>query len=250
MRAIISDLHSNQEALNAVFRHIESLKNVTEIVCLGDIIGYGPNPREAIRVVMDRARWCIRGNHEDALLFIAADFNMEAATSIDWTRNQLNSREHDKSENHRFWNYLGDLTDRVEENGFLYVHGSPRMPTREYVRPADANDKERMKEIFDLIDHVCFVGHTHEPGVITEDYRFLFPKLLNFEYRIGKGKCLINVGSVGQPRDRDPRACYMTVDGDLVRWHRIEYDFTETMKKIIGTGELPHHLAHRLREGR
>lgn len=248
MFAIVSDIHANIEALTNVLRDIES-KGITDIVCLGDVVGYGPNPRECIEKAMEW-RFTIRGNHEDALLFLATDFNLEAAQAIEWTRNQINSKQFEKTRNHELWNFLGALGERVDENGIVFVHGSPRQPTREYVRPADAHDKEKMGEIFDMIDHLCFVGHTHEPGVFTQEGKFLFPKAIGYKHNVSKGKFLINVGSVGQSRDRDPRSCYVTCDGETVQFHRVEYDFQITMKKIGQIKELPTHLALRLKDGR
>ncbi|MBI5369299.1 MAG: metallophosphoesterase [Planctomycetes bacterium] len=248
-RAIISDVHANIEALEAVLRDIDA-QGITDIACLGDVVGYGPNPRECIGH-MKEFRWSIRGNHEDALLFLATDFNLEAAQSIEWTRGQLNSKSQDKTANHSLWNFLGDLTDRYEEDGCLYVHGSPRMPTREYIRPADVHDSEKMEEIFSMLERICFCGHTHEPGIFNDEGRFLFPKMMNNVYKIPPGrKCVVNVGSVGQSRDRDNRACYVVYEGDTVTFRRVDYDFKTTMKKIAATKELPTHLALRLKDGR
>ncbi len=248
MFAIVSDIHANIEALEAVLRDIES-QGVTEICCLGDIIGYGPNPRECIEHAI-QWKFSIRGNHEDALLFLATDFNLEAAQAIEWTRSQLNSKQHEKSRNHDLWNFLGSLGERIDEDGIVYVHGSPRQPTREYVRPSDVHDKEKMGEIFDMIDHLCFVGHTHEPGIFTPEGKFLFPKSIGLKCKVDKGKFLVNVGSVGQSRDRDNRACYVTTDGEMLWFHRVEYDFQTTMRKIGAIKELPPHLALRLKDGR
>jgi len=246
--AIVSDIHANIEALDNVLRHIESL-GIDDIVCLGDVVGYGPNPRECIERAMNW-RFTIRGNHEDALLFLATDFNLEAAQAIEWTRAQLNSKQFEKTRNHDLWNFLGSLGERVDEDGIVFVHGSPRQPTREYVRPSDVHDKEKMGEIFDMIDHLCFVGHTHEPGIFTPDGKFLFPKAIGHKLKVEKGKLLVNVGSVGQSRDRDPRSCYVTFDGETIQFHRVEYDFQTTMRKISQIKELPPHLALRLKDGR
>ncbi len=247
-RAILSDIHSNLEAFEAVLKDIES-KQVEEILCLGDLIGYGPNPREVILRALSFAK-VLRGNHEDALLFIATDFNKEASAAIDWTREQLNIKTAQKDENHQLWNFLGDLTDRFDMDGMVFVHGSPRVPTREYVRAADVHDTEKMTEIFSMIERIGFCGHTHEPGIFTEDGKFLFPKLVNNQHVLDSRKTLVNVGSVGQPRDRDNRACYVIFDGERVSFHRVEYDFKTTMKKIAETPALPSYLAARLKDGR
>lgn len=246
--AIVSDIHANIEALDQVLKHIDS-QGITDIVCLGDVIGYGPSPRECITHAL-QWRFTIRGNHEDALLFLATDFNLEAAQAIEWTRSQLNSKSFDKTLNHELWNFLGSLGERVDEEGIVFVHGSPRQPTREYVRPSDTHDKEKMGEIFEMIDHLCFVGHTHEPGIFTTEGKFLFPKAVGHKYKVDKGKYLINVGSVGQSRDRDNRSCYVTFDGETVFFHRVEYDYQTTMRKIGQIKELPAHLALRLKDGR
>jgi predicted phosphodiesterase len=249
-RAIISDIHANLEALEAVLVDIDT-QRVDEIVCLGDVVGYGPNPRECIEKAMS-FRFSLRGNHEAAVLFIAMDFNVDATQSIEWTRAQLNSKQYAKKSNHALWNFLGGLPESQADGGgrVLYVHGSPRMPTREYVRPVDASDASKMTEIFAAMEHVCFNGHTHESGIITEEMKFHFPQTMRNMYKIGPGKCLLNVGSVGQPRDRNPRASYVIFDGETVFFRRVDYDFRKTMRKISAVKELPAQLALRLKEGR
>jgi len=144
--AIISDIHANLEAFETVLKDI-ALKGVTDIYCLGDVIGYGPNPRECLSLTHKFANFTLRGNHEDALLFLAADFNPEAATVIDWTRTQINDRRYAKEQNHAIWNYLGDLEEKRQIGDVLYLHASPRRPTKEYVRPQDAQDHEKTSSI-------------------------------------------------------------------------------------------------------
>ena len=137
---------------------------------------------------------------------------------------------------------------RIE--GVSYVHGSPRGPTREYVLPRDANDKKKMKDIFAHLEDYCFCGHTHTPGIFTGD-GFTHPSDMFELYMLGTDeKVLINVGSVGQPRDGDPRPCYVTFDGDTVVWRRVEYDYEPTCEKIYAADGLDNFLADRLREGR
>jgi predicted phosphodiesterase len=246
--AILSDIHGNLEALEAVLRDINS-RGIKDIVCIGDVVGYGVNPRECIKHAAN-FKLAVRGNHEDALLFIAMDFNPEAAVSVEWTRNALNDKNCDKSENHALWNFIGGLKEKFEEGEYIYLHGSPRIPTREYVRPSDIRDDDKMTEIFALIKHVCFCGHTHEPGVITDERRFISPQIVGSKYQIDQRKCIINVGSVGQPRDKDNRACYVTFDGKTVEFKRVSYNFEATMAKILAVKELPRQLATRLKSGR
>lgn len=248
--AIISDLHANREALDAVLLDIKS-QEVTEVVCLGDLIGYGPEPRA---VLMEALNWrfSLRGNHEDALLFLAVDFNPDAARAIDWTRDQLNDPESDKTENHKLWNFLGDLKDHRPEDGVLWLHASPRHFTKEYVRPHDVADKQKMEEIFSKFDHLCFCGHTHEPGVFTEGFKFYPPRAFANKFKLQDGKkYYINIGSVGQPRDRDPRSCYVILhEGGVVEYRRVEYDFKKTMEKIYANPLIPRRFGERLEHGR
>ena len=248
--AFISDIHANLEALEVVLRDIDR-QGIGEIYCLGDVIGYGPSPRECLKIVRERAKFTLRGNHEDALLFLAADFNPEAAQAIEWTRGQLNSKTAPKEENFALWDFLGELGEKRTAGDILYVHASPRQPTKEYVRPPDVQDREKMTEIFGMIDRLCFCGHTHEPGIFTADFRFYPPRAFNHRFKIPPGrKFLVNVGSVGQPRDRDPRACYVTFDGEALFYHRLEYDFRATMKRILDTKAIPKRFAERLELGR
>lgn len=249
--ALISDIHSNIEALDNVLRDIEQ-QGVKNICCLGDLIGYGPNPREIIKAAR---KWdfVLRGNHEDALLYIAMDFSNDAADAIDWTRSELNSENYPKEENHVIWNYIGDLPDIREEGDIMYVHASPRNHTKEYVRARDVVEKGKMTEIFSMIKRLCFYGHTHEPGVFTEDMKFYTPKALMSRAKLIEGKkYMINVGSVGQPRDRDPRACYLVFDKDtnIIEYRRVEYDYRKTMEKIRAIKEIPVKFAERLSVGK
>lgn len=246
--AIISDLHANQAAAEAVFADIRR-RMIRDVVCLGDMIGYGPNPREVLELCRD-CRFVLMGNHEEAVMFYGEDFNEKARQALEWTKEQLNSAKHDRTINYELWNFLGSLIESHEEEGVMYVHGSPRVPTKEYMVPADIRNREKMDEVFSMITSLCFVGHSHIPGVYTDKMRFLTPDRLNGVYTHPGGKALVNVGSVGQPRDGDPRASYVTFDGKTVRFHRIEYDVEETVQRIYATPGLPNYLADRLRVGR
>ncbi len=247
--AIISDLHANVEALSVVMDHIAG-QGVDEIVCLGDVIGYGPNPREALTMARP-SRFCLMGNHEEAVLFYGEDFNPKARAALEWTKEQLNSPEYDRTDNYELWNFLGNLRETVVEGDIMYVHGSPRVPTKEYMVPSDTKNPEKMREVFSLIPSLCFVGHSHIPGVYTEDLRFLSPGKSGTTYVHDPAtKALINVGSVGQPRDGDPRASYVISDGRRVTFFRLDYDVKTTMEKIYAIPGLPNYLADRLIVGR
>ena len=253
MIALISDIHANLEAFDAVLEDIQN-QDVKKIYCLGDVVGYGPNPRECIEYVQKHATFTLCGNHEEAVLFNADDFNMKARRAIDWTREQLNSEENDKNKNYEIWDFLGELRKKVREDSTLYVHASPRQATREYVLPKDVKDRVKMESIFDEFEEseICFVGHTHIPGVFTSDYHFHYTKSIDNKYNIKTkpGKKLINIGSVGQPRDGDSRACYALFDGETIEWRRVVYDYEQTMKKIKAVDNLADGLATRLASGR
>jgi diadenosine tetraphosphatase ApaH/serine/threonine PP2A family protein phosphatase len=250
MIAFISDIHSNTEALNACLGVIERL-GVDRIVCLGDIIGYGPEPRETLLSVMQRAEFSLLGNHEHGAMFYASDFNPRARAAIDWTRDQLNRRDRPREENMRMWNYLDGMRQEHREGELLLVHGSPRDPVREYLVPRDCADKPKMDECFAKMEgaRLCFVGHSHVPGVYPRSGGFRSPDELQNTWKATE-PALVNIGSVGQPRDGDPRATFATWDGGTVRFHRVEYDFRATQAKIRAIKELPEYLAERLAQGR
>ena len=132
----------------------------------------------------------------------------------------------------------------------LFVHGSPRNPLNEYVFPEDTYNRRKMEKIFALLKRCSFQGHTHVPGVFTEDFRFFSPEEIDDRYTIGDEKLMINVGSVGQPRDGDPRSCYVILDDNVVNFRRVEYDIDETVERIYAVSELDNFLADRLRDGR
>ena len=247
-RALISDIHSNLEGLEAVLADIDK-QGITEIYCLGDIIGYGPNPRECIDLVM-KMNVCILGNHDQGALFDPEGFNSGAERAIFWTREQLESGPGKPAENARRWDFLGELPRNRRENGFLFVHGSARNPLNEYVFPEDIYNQRKMEKLFSLIEQHCFQGHTHVPGVFTQSCSFFSPDEVAYQYRLTPEKTMVNVGSVGQPRDGDPRACYVVLEDDLVKFRRVEYPFDKTIQKIYATPELDNFLGDRLREGR
>jgi len=248
-KAVISDIHSNLEALQAVLADVEK-RGIKEIICLGDIIGYGPNPRECIDLARS-FRVTILGNHDEAALWSdqTESFNPVAKDAVDWTRHMLEDPK-DTTRNTKRWDFLGELQRTFQQNSDLYVHGSPRRPVREYVFPEDIANRMKMEDIFNRIEHVCYIGHSHMPGVFTEDMAFRPPQEVFNTYEINGRKTIINVGSVGQPRDGDNRACYAVVTGLRVEFARVQYDFDETMKKIYAIKELDNFLADRLAEGR
>jgi predicted phosphodiesterase len=247
-RALISDIHSNIEALEAVLADIRG-QDISEIFCLGDLVGYGPNPREVIDEVM-KCRVCLLGNHDQGALFDPEGFNSGAERAIFWTRSQLEEGPGTAAMRQRRWDFLGELPRSYTDGNKLFIHGSARNPLNEYVFPEDIYNKRKLEKIFSLITQFAFQGHTHVPGVFTESCNFFSPDELNDEYRLDRNKAMINVGSVGQPRDGDPRACYVILEDDMVRFRRVEYPFEKTISKIYDIPDLDNFLGDRLRDGR
>ena len=248
-RAIISDIHANLEALQAVMAHIATL-NVEETICLGDIIGYGPNPTECLDLVMDNCRLTILGNHDQAAIFDPEGFNPVAIKAIFLHREMLEADRSSRGD--RRWDFLGELPRRHDEGKYLFVHGSPRDPTNEYVFPECVYDKDLLSHLISRFEQYCFQGHTHLPGVFLETGKFVTPAESDHFFRLGQEKCMINVGSVGQPRDEDPRSCFVVLDTDenTVEYHRVEYDKEATRDKIYALQGLENMLGDRLMTGR
>ncbi len=244
-RAIISDVHSNLEALNAVLADISD-RGVTQIFNLGDIVGYGPNPRECIDLIM-KCDVCILGNHDQGALFDPEGFNPSAEQAIFWTRQQLETSDEGAEAR---WQFLCGLERMYHEGRTTYVHGSLRHPLNEYVFPEDIHNANKIERIFSLVDHHCYHGHTHIPGVITEGRRYLNPPDFDYKFRIGEERVMINIGSVGQPRNRDWRADYVIIDDDVVEFRQVEYPVETTIEKIHSFEELDHYQGDRLREGK
>jgi len=252
--ALISDIHSNREALERVLEDIQK-QGLKEIYCLGDLVGYGPDPAFVVETAMD---WpvVLMGNHDEAVVKEAYGFNPVARAAVAWTRDQLRPGFFAGKGKRDRWNFLSTLKLTHPIEGALLVHGSPRDPTMEYVLRTDCVDltggvPEKIRDIFSRFDRVCFAGHTHDPGVILEDASFVAPKECGHEVRFETGKkYFFNIGSVGQPRDGDPRACYAVYDGERAVWRRVEYDVQTTMKKIFETPQLDRRAGERLLQGR
>jgi len=254
--AIISDVHANYLALQAVLEDIDRHRPEA-ILCLGDIVGYGPRPVRCVDEVKRRCLLSLCGNHDFALVYGAEEFNPVAQGAIKFQRGLIMPRPGNSDNNARRaerWEFLKRLPHRHMRGEWLFVHGSPRNPIVEYLRRLDVllGMREKIDQNFDLVDWLCFVGHTHQPGVITQDMHFLTPADFDGVFRPkAHQKAIINVGSVGQPRDGDTRACYVTVDDDgSVHYHRVEYDVEAAAVEIEARPGLHPSLAERLRRGR
>src|SRR4051812_35667544 len=235
---------------------------------------------------MESCAVTLLGNHDQGAMFDPDGFNIGAERAIFWTREQLETAS-DRDNNERRWEFLGELPRSHRFGSFLFVHGSPRNPLSEYIFPEDIYNHRKMERLFQLVDRYCFQGHTHVPGVFTEEFQFYAPEEIDNEYTLGDGKLMVNVGSVGQPRDGDNRACYVILEdgqsdpaagsaafqrpdkngegggggegappppaptGGPVRitYRRLVYDFETTIQKIYAVSELEPFLGDRLRQG-
>jgi diadenosine tetraphosphatase ApaH/serine/threonine PP2A family protein phosphatase len=252
MLAVISDVHGNLDALEAVLSDVDA-QGVDRIICLGDILGYGPNPIECLDAIIERCDVILCGNHDHAVLYEPLSFHLAAENACYWTRRQLES-EPDVRKRNRRWDALGSVSFQHRENGMMFVHGSPRKPINEYLFPEDVfTYPEKLAHNFNYVhEQTCFVGHTHVAGVFWEDPYFDQPGDLpeRNKLSLSNEKSIINVGSVGQPRDRDVRSSYVTVEDDQVAFHRVEYDIDSCVRKIQKIPELDNYLGQRLYDGR
>ena len=240
--AILADIHSNLAAFEAVLGDADSRGGFDKIWCLGDVVGYGPDPNECIKRLRQFEHVCIAGNHDWAAIgkMDTSEFNPVAAAAAHWTAQQLTAEDKD---------YLLSLPLTLRENDFTLAHGSPREPIWEYLLSTEA-----AQDNFAYFETAyCLVGHSHIPLIFElvsnkAVYR-MFPEGANL--KLGKKRIIINPGGVGQPRDGDPRASYAIYDSEAqtVRHYRVEYDIPATQKKMAEQG-LPTPLILRLSVGR
>jgi predicted phosphodiesterase len=258
MFAVLSDIHSNLEALTAVLADIRE-RGIETIYCLGDVVGYGPNPKECLDLIIEKTKWCVLGNHDYAVFYEPTNFNYGAEQASFWTREVLETAE-EREHGDKRWVFLGELPMRRTLETQLgtspaiidFVHASPRRPVNEYIFPDDVyTNPAKVRLLFERVKHICFVGHTHMPGVFLDEPDFYLPDELGNVYPIIDGeKAIINIGSVGQPRDKDNRASYVYVNENEVHFVRVGYDLETTVKKIMAVEQLDSFHAERLRDGR
>jgi len=237
---IISDIHANLTALDAVLKDAGEIDGVW---CLGDLVGYGPDPNECIaRVRQLPGLKCILGNHDAAALqqIDPASFNPEARHAISWTQSMLSESSQE---------FLLSLPERIDLEKVTLVHGSPRQPVWEYL--LDTHNATRNFDFFST--PYCFVGHTHLPILYHLGENQSLARLLIPEpgLRLGLSpRTILNPGSVGQPRDRDARSSYAIYDPDQQIWefHRVEYGIGEVQKRMTAAG-LPERHIQRLSAG-
>lgn len=237
---IFSDIHSNLEALETVLSLFEK-EGVTQTLCLGDLIGYGADPKACIARIRSLQGIVIAGNHDWACVDrIEMDyFNTYAREAILWTQKQLGEDEK---------NFLKNLKLSYQTELFTAVHGSLDFPD-EFRYVFDAESATRTLELSQT--PICFVGHSHLPMIFSLDQEGFIHASRSGKEKVEKGvKLLVNDGSVGQPRDGDPRAACVILDTvrQIVEIRRVPYDIQVTQQKILRAG-LPRVLANRLSEG-
>jgi len=240
--AIISDIHSNLEAFTAVLEDIMHRGGVEEIWCLGDVVGYGPDPHKCIKMLRQCNHICVAGNHDVAVAGKIGfeKFNPDAGIVCRWSVEQVTAE--DKK-------YLASLPLTVEKGVFTLVHGSPREPVWQCV---DSNSIARENFSFFKTDY-CLVGHSHKPLVFKNEEGNCSSGhfVPNVGLALGKNHLIISPGGVGQPRDGNPLASYAIYDSEAVaiRLYRIPYDMKATQDKMMRRG-LPVRLVTRLEAGR
>jgi predicted phosphodiesterase len=235
MRAILADIHGNLEALHAVV-HDARNHSVSEFYCLGDIVGYGPNPVECLDIVTSFAV-VLQGDFDEAVSGTPLSNRHSIQQAIDRTRRQIVQSMATTTPSGSRMAFLAQLPHAHRELGLLFVHGSPRDPVHEYVFPEDVYNARKLQSIFQRVDGCCFVGHTHIPGIFAEDLRWVTPAECDEGWLLGGQKVLCNVGSVGQSHDSDPRACYVLFDGKTIRYRRVVYDVQATLRKLRDLGD-------------
>ncbi len=239
--ALVSDIHGNLEALTAVLQDIEQ-QDVDRIHCLGDVVGYGSDPKACLELVAEHCDLKLMGNHEYVVLGLESDasYTHVARVAAEWTRQQLSSAEFDLMSSFAMQHHIDEMD---------FVHASPYEPDQwHYVlSPEDAG-----VAFEHLRGRLCFHGHTHIPMVFTDRPESLPRRRAGHSFVPDEeARYLINIGSVGQPRDNDPRSCYVvydTVEGEAT-YRRVEYDIKTTQSKMA-QADLPELLIDRLSVGR
>lgn len=237
---VISDVHANITALEAV---LDAARPFQALWCLGDTVGYGPDPNECVELVRSFPNLtCLIGNHDQAALGVIplARFNSDAQESAAWTRGALNPEN---------IAYLESLPSKIVMDPFTLAHGSPRQPIWEYILDPQA----AARNLDDLRTEYCLVGHSHLPLIFhrASNNGPVTPTAVKWDEAMRLVPSMIlNPGSVGQPRDLDPRAAYAILDTDGLTWEarRAEYDIPQVQGRIMKAG-LPPRLAQRLVAG-
>ena len=240
--AILADIHANLAAFQAVLEDLHRRGAVDQVWCLGDVVGYGPHPRECIQFLRQHVHLCVAGNHDWAAAgnIDTSYFNPEAAAACQWTAEHLTPDDID---------YLRGLPLTLRQGDFTLVHGSPREPIWEYILSTQS-----ARDNFTCFDtRFCLIGHSHAPLVfeLGQDGLCQFRQTPgDLSLKKEEKRLIINYGSVGQPRDGDPRASYAILDTEesIIYHYRIDYDIPLTQQSMREAG-LPPRLIDRLSLG-
>lgn len=240
--AIFSDIHSNLEAYEAAL-NVMAEEKVDRYICVGDIVGYGANPKECINITRELIKGkgciCVAGNHDSAAVEMTPilSFNAFARQAVVWTRKMIDQADNE---------FLSTLPLLRGEVDFIFIHASLDRPDEwHYVYTLD----EAYKNFELFLEKICFIGHSHIPVVFKADKHFEY--FVSPLVKIEEGfRYIVNVGSIGQPRDRDPRACFVIYDTEncSLEYKRVRYDIAKAQTKIIQAG-LPEIMAARLAVG-
>jgi len=238
---VIADIHANLTALEAVLKDARKRGGFDAVWCLGDIVGYGPDPHDCIALMQYAGAVCVPGNHDLSAIgeLSVSCFNYEAAEAVHWTNSVLVVPE---------IAFLRNLPLSRVENGFTLVHGSPRDPVWTYVMTV--NEAIESMKYFETA--FCLVGHTHVPMYFEHPRcEFLMRPENSTKLKLEKNRWILNPGSVGQPRDGDPRAAYAVLEPEekTITFLRVEYDIEAVQKRMEEAG-LPEGLIYRLSRGR
>ncbi len=238
---IYSDIHGNLEALQAVLDSMKAL-GVERRICLGDLVGYCANPNECVDIIREKSDLVILGNHDSVALGreSSENFNFYARRAIEWTRENLSKESID---------FLNKLSYMEAEGELCFVHASPRSPADWYY----VTSLDDAVDAFSFFrQRICFVGHTHWPVIVVMEGEQSFRICDTLSYTLEKGqRMLVNVGSVGQPRDRNPLASWTICDSETlsVEIVRVPYDIGKAQKKMRDS-DFADFLVHRLSEGK
>jgi len=237
--AIISDIHGNLEALKATLEEIHSVSPVDSIVCLGDVVGYGADPNECCALVRENCDFCLLGNHDAAVTgaMDEAYYYDAARKALTWTRKQLSD------DNYR-WLYSLPYSRTEGELGFF--HAAPIMPSGFFYVVQDSEAQTHV-QVFDRLQSIIFIGHAHLTSIFSVNAKKAKSSSARHVKLREKTRYIVNVGSVGQPRDRNPRACYTCWDSDeeSLEHVRVEYNVDGAARKIVAAG-LDEKFAKRL----
>lgn len=239
--AIISDIHSNVEALLSVLAEIKK-EHVDKIICLGDILGYGPDPKECANLIREKCEYIIVGNHDFACLNRTelVFFNRFAKEAIHWTLTKITEEDLE---------FVFQLPFEIVFQNIRFVHANPYTPQSwDYILSID----DAIFNFSKFKEQICFIGHSHQPIIYIEnnDQKYMFSEEReikiepNFRY-------IINVGSVGQPRDNNPASAFGILDTtkQMFELFRVGYNVEKTQQKMLAAG-LPEFLADRLLAGK